>query len=143
MITIKKIETGLLYALIFAIPFQIRLIVSEFTKPFNEWTNGSLFVTDVLLIALLLVFLVRVIKEGIRLRYRFIEGILDVLLLVALISLFGADNSELGWFRFMELTLAVAFFWYVRNVFFSVITWERVALTISASALVQAIIGIV
>src|SRR3989344_5277745 len=53
----EKLERVIFYLLIFAVPVQVRVILFEWTKPFNQWTSAYLYGTDLLLGALFIFWL--------------------------------------------------------------------------------------
>jgi len=59
-----KLETWVFYLLVFAIPFETRVIVARWTQPFNEWTAGFIYGTDILLAAIFIFWLVRNLKAA-------------------------------------------------------------------------------
>src|SRR3989344_4285544 len=58
----EKIEQLIFYLLVFAIPVQARVILHEWTQPFNQWTSAYLYGTDILLAAIFLLWLMRSLK---------------------------------------------------------------------------------
>ncbi|MBL7053408.1 MAG: hypothetical protein ISS02_01995, partial [Candidatus Portnoybacteria bacterium] len=60
MIYLEKI---LFYLLVFCLPFQTRKIVYQWGGGFNEWTSMYLYLTDILLVSILLSWLWRNRKE--------------------------------------------------------------------------------
>jgi len=58
------LEKLFFYLLIFSIPIETRLIVARWTEPFNEWTAGYIYGTDILLAAVLIFWLARNLKTA-------------------------------------------------------------------------------
>lgn len=140
--TLKDLERLAFYALVFLLPFQVRLIIARFTESFNEWTLGSVYVTDFLLIFILLLLLVRLVRGHAQIKYGLFEGLFDAFLLVSIISAFFATIPSLAWYRVAELVLLAFFFFYVRHSVGEIITWRSLTKVIGLSALVQALVGI-
>ena len=59
---LDKLETYIFYFLIFVIPVETRLIVARWTQPFNQWTAGFVYGTDILIFLLFVCWIVRVFK---------------------------------------------------------------------------------
>ncbi len=58
-----KLETWIFYLLVFAIPFETRVIVARWTQPFNEWTAGFIYGTDILIFLLFILWAIRALKN--------------------------------------------------------------------------------
>ena len=145
MIYLEKI---LFYLLVFCLPFQTRKIVYQFGGDFNEWTSMYLYLTDILLVLILLLWLSRNRKE------RFFKNSLNIyiirsanfwlvaFLLISLISLIQADNIQLGAYQWIKLLELTALFFYLKYNFKSLFNFERLAQVFVLSGLFQSIIAI-
>ena len=145
MIYLEKI---LFYLLVFCLPFQTRKIVYQWGGGFNEWTSMYLYLTDILLVSILLSWLWRNRKE------RFFKNSLNVqiigspnfwlvaFLLISLISLIQADNIQLGAYQWIKLLELTALFFYLKYNFKSLFNFERLAQVFVLSGLFQSIIAI-
>ena len=130
-----KLERFLFSIFIFSLPFQTRIILWQFTQPFNEWTAAFLWGSDVLF-ALLLVFSFQFSI--------FKKNLLPVLFLaVVAISISNAIISEVAWYRWAKLVEYVFVFWYMSRRALRVISLDGIARIIIASVAFQAVIGIV
>jgi O-antigen ligase len=58
------LEKLFFYLLIFSVPIETRLILARWTEPFNEWTAGYIYWTDILLAAVLIFWLARNLKTA-------------------------------------------------------------------------------
>ena len=145
MIYLEKI---LFYLLVFCLPFQTRKIVYQWGGGFNEWTSMYLYLTDILLVSILLLWLSRNRKE------RFFKNSLNIyiirsanfwlvaFLLISLISLIQADNIQLGAYQWIKLLELTALFFYLKYNFKSLFNFERLAQVFVLSGLFQSIIAI-
>jgi len=145
MLVLEKI---LFYLLVFCLPFQTRKIVYQWGGDFNEWTSIYLYLTDILLVLILLSWLWRNRKE------RFFKNSLNIqiiaspnfwlvaFLLISLISLIQADNIQLGAYQWIKLLELTALFFYCRYNFKSLFNFERLAQVFVLSGLFQSIIAI-
>ncbi|MDP2932853.1 MAG: hypothetical protein Q8N81_01860, partial [bacterium] len=59
-----KLESWVFYLLIFAVPFQARLILHQWTQPFSQWTSAYLYGTDILIFLLFIFWIVRALNES-------------------------------------------------------------------------------
>ncbi|MBU1255794.1 O-antigen ligase family protein [Patescibacteria group bacterium] len=141
-------EKILFYLLVFCLPFQTRKIVYQWGGDFNEWTSIYLYLTDILLVLILLSWLWRNRRE------RFFKNSLNVqiikspnfwlaaFLLISLISLIQADNIQLGAYQWIKLLELTALFFYCKYNFKSLFNFERLAHVFVLSGFIQSIIAI-
>jgi len=145
MSNIKKIIEYGLYLLVFILPIQTRWIIKAGELNGGYWEYGTigLYVTDVLLLALLLVFTINLFfkskianqKSPIKNYWRVIAG----LELFVFISIFFAADKVLAVYKYGVFLLGVGLFWLVVSA-----NYNRVKLIFSllAGILAQAILGI-
>jgi len=112
----SKLERILFYAFIFLIPFQARMVLSW---GYNEWNSIFLYLTDFLLIGFLFLWIKRLICEKSDF-FKFTKWgksnfLLIVFLLIAVVSLFVASNTEIGIYRFIKLLEFALVFLYIRT----------------------------
>lgn len=124
---LKKLEKFLFYLFIFSIPFQIRVILYQWSpflqnKGFNEWSAVYLYFTDILLALIFLIWFWRNTTK------RFLAGFklkvenwlksysfwLIVFALVSFISLIVADNLWLGFYQWFKLLEFIILFFYLK-----------------------------
>lgn len=117
-----KIERYLFYTLIFLVPLQIRKILvvwdASFHHIFNEWSAAFVYGTDFLIILLLFLW-------GTRSSFKFkafswrklskADWFLLVFGVISAMSLWPADNRELGVFRLIKLGEMVALYYYISS----------------------------
>ena len=123
------------FVFIFSIPFQARLVLAHWTTPFNEWTAGFLWGTDILFVALIILNFSA--KGGSASGGKFLNKkdlVLGGFLLVALISIHYALIPQVAWYRFFKLAEYILVFFYFRNTTFPV-AWP-IALSAGFQALV-------
>src|SRR3989344_5785985 len=77
MISLSKLEKLIFYLFIFCIPFQTRLILAKWpvlrsfseggvllpNVSFNEWTSAFLYLTDLFILPLLVLWLMRIVTK--------------------------------------------------------------------------------
>ena len=140
-------EKIIFYALVFCLPLQARHIFYSFGRDFNEWLSLSLFATDLLILALLWLWLCRSGKkifnqERQPLSWRRPEIWLAGFLLVSLFSIALAENKWLGFYSWLRLIELAGLFLYIKNnlggTFDLKIFWQVYV----AGALLQSLIAI-
>ena len=148
MILLEKIT---FYLLVFALPFQTRKIIAQFSQPFNEWTSAYLYLTDILLLALIVFWFWRQ-KEN-----RFLKNLswrwlgektkspdlwLIVFLAVALVSLSQAGSVRLGVYHWLKLLEFALFFFYLKSSVGLIFNFRRLAQVFIFSGIVQSVIAL-
>ena len=132
------LEKLLFYLLVFCLPFQIRLILAQFSLSFNEWQTVFIYLTDFFVVALLILWLKR---TGGRVRQFYLIEVLVVLFLgISFLSLFDALSFGVGFYRWLKLVEFVFLFLYLRVSFLSVLnlryfSWAWVGAALSQSFL--------
>ncbi len=144
-----KLEALIFYILIFSIPFETRFIWHIWTFPFNQWTAGYIYGTDILLCAFLVLWLVRSLPLRLDLKSIFspkIFGKADFWLLaffiVSAISIFNAKIAGLSFYQLIKLAEFMAFYFYIKNNLGLVFKFRTVLITIIFSGLFQSIIAV-
>ena len=162
----SKLETRIFYLLIFAIPFETRLIVARWTKPFNEWTASYLYGTDILIVALLILWFFRSYRhrKSIDLSTSQVDRFwrlsnptmwLAGFFIVSALSIFlPADASHqamqagnariigLSLYQLLKLAEFIGFYFYLRASFGKIYKFREVLMVIIASGIFQAAIAI-
>ena len=128
-----RLQKILLAVFIFSIPFQARVVLFEWTAPFNEWTAGFLWAADILL-ALLVI-----------LNYKFLilnkkDWILIAFLAIAAVSISQAELVPVAIYRFIKLAEYVLLFFYFRQQ--KILSLFAIASVWVAACIFQALIGI-
>ncbi|MDD5589682.1 MAG: O-antigen ligase family protein [Candidatus Portnoybacteria bacterium] len=149
---LEKAERIFFYLFVFFLPFQTRALLKSFSQPFNEWTSVSFYLTDLLVLAVIFLWIIRIIKKEGFLKIGKTEIVLFLFWLVGALSIFKAENSWLAIFRELKLVEFVFLFLYLKNNFsiYSLIPWkesgqariEKLALVIISSGLLQSLIAI-
>ena len=146
------LEKFVFYSLIFALPFQTRKIIAQFGGgAFNEWLGAYVYLTDILLLALVFLWFWRRRKD------RFFKNLgwawlgekikspdswLIIFLAIALVSLSQAESVQLGvygWLKLLEFSL---FFFYLKSNAGLIFNLRHLAPVVVFSGLVQSIIAI-
>ncbi|MAF20371.1 MAG: hypothetical protein CMI55_01675 [Parcubacteria group bacterium] len=140
------LEKFLFYLLIFCLPWQTRKIAHIWGSDFNEWTSAYLYLTDLLVIAILGFWLrrqrkKRFLKKGLRIKIQNPGFWLGVFLIISLISLIQASNLSLGFYQALKLCQMIGLFFYLKST--HLINFKRVAQFFVASGLIQALIALV
>jgi len=140
--TAEKIEKFLFYLFLFLIPFQIRFI---WIPPVGgEWDSIFLYLTDILLAAVLFLGIINAKTRG--LRFKKIDLFLFLFLAVAVISVFVSADKTVSIFRWVKLLEFVLLYIYIsaqfkiQNSKFKITT---VLSVIFYSGMLQAILAIV
>ena len=132
-----KLERFLLALFLFSIPFQSRIILAQWSTPFNEWTTAFLWGTDLLVIGLLILWMLTNPPYG-----RYVNKWLAVFLLCALVSIFNAILPAVSWYRWLKLAEYIFVFWYMGWRALNVMSLDTIARIVFYSAAFQALIGI-
>lgn len=120
---LRRLENFLFYLFIFTLPFQTRVILYQFRPVFNEWTSVYLYLTDILLLAVFLLWFWRNKTRRFLRNFHFQWGQwlknysfwLLIFLLISFVSLSSAGNLRLGfyyWFKLLEMAIL---FFYLKN----------------------------
>jgi len=148
MILLEKL---LFYLLIFFLPFQTRKIIYQFGEGFNEWASAYLYLTDVLILLIFVLWFWRLRKErflkntsgewfGKKIRY--FSFWLVVFLGISFVSLVQAENIQFGfysWFKLLEFALL---FFYLKFNFKKLFDFRRLAQVLVASGFIQSLVAI-
>ncbi len=106
---VQKLEKTLFYLFLILIPFQIRIFVRPAN---NEWDSIFIYLGDVILFLVFVLFLSRKPKIEQFLRQNWS---LVILLFVAFVSIFVSSAIEISVFRWLKLVEFVLFFIYIRT----------------------------
>ncbi len=143
-----RLEKLIFYVFLFSIPFQTRLIVWRWTQPFNEWTAGFIYATDVLIVSLLVLWLVRIIKHPKSfdpMTYHRLGRaglLLAVFFGVSMLSAFNSKIVGLSFYKLVKLAEFVLLYYYLRSNIGGVFNFRLAAAAIAASGFFQSIIAI-
>jgi len=144
------LEKILFYLLIFCLPFQTRKILYQWGDGFNEWNTAYLYLTDILLLFIFLLwawrkkdqrFLKELSFQWFRNRIKTSDFWLVAFLIVSLISLSQAKNIQLGFYHWFKLLEMMGLFFYLKCNFRELFNFERLAQTLLASGLFQSLIA--
>lgn len=123
---LSKLEKWFFYLLLFSLPFQARIILRSWGIGFNEWNAVFLYGTDLLLIAVFLLWFSRLLSPALRRRHNdhgakfivsFPDLFLALFLVFSLISIINAANKPLGFFRFFKLIEFSLLYFYIKSNF--------------------------
>ncbi len=118
---------------LFCIPFQARLVLFRWTSPFNEWTAGFLWATDIL-------FLILLGLNVKQLKVKRADWLLGVFLVVAVLSIFHAFIPAVAWYRLIKLVEYILIFWLFRSYDVKLLGTAKVLV---ASGVFQSILAII
>lgn len=133
--TITSLEQWLLYAFLFALPWQTRFIIRQSAVPFEQI---SLYGFDIILIVLLIV-------SGIKNRHHLFQKNVTIIWLMLLfigwsiLSLFFATDLVLGLYWLVRLLLALGLIW---SLGMYRVHLKHIAWVLSIAISIQALIGI-
>jgi len=128
------------------LPFQTRKIFYQWGNDFNEWISVYLYLTDILLILIFLLWFWRL--QGQYLSKGTIPVIiknpifwLGLFIIISLISLVQADNFQLGFYHWFKLLEMAGLFFYLKYNFKQLFNFKKLAYVFIASGLFQSIIA--
>ena len=150
-IMLIHLEKILFYCLIFCLPFQTRKIFYQWGNDFNEWISVYLYLTDILLILVFLLWFWRVIKQN--QGQSLLKGTVPVIIknpifwlglfiVISLISLIQADNFQLGFYHWIKLLEMAGLFFYLKYNFKQLFSFKKIAYVFIASGLFQSVIAL-
>ncbi len=142
-----RLEKILFYTLIFFLPLQTRKIIWQFGESFNEWSNIYIYLTDLLLLSLFLLWAwrkkeQRFLKEPLFLKEQVKkpEFYLIIFLLFSFASLIQAQNVQISFYAWFKLLEMAGLFFYLRYNFRELFSFPQIAKVILASGLIQSFI---
>ncbi len=151
---LEKLESWVFYLLVFAIPFEARLIVARWTRPFNEWTAGFVYGTDILIFLLFVFWFARTLKtkssgeikssfaETFKLNWSNPHLWLAGFFIVSALSIFNAHIIGLSLYQLLKLAEFIGFYFYLRASFGRVYKFREILIVIITSGIFQAAIAI-
>lgn len=153
---IIKIERLLFYFFIFCIPFQTRLILakwpvlrsfSEGGSPlpdisFNEWASAFLYLSDLLILILLGLWLIRIVTKQSRLDYQKRDFFLLCFFAVSAFSITQSHFSQISWYQLLKLAEFIALYFYIRSNRDQVFNLDNILRVVVLSGIFQAVIAI-
>ncbi len=145
---LKKLETVIFCLLIFTVPMQARVILHEWTKPFNQWTSAYLYGTDILLAVIFLFWLSRGFGTVKILNLNFINlksayFWLVVFFSVSAFSIFNSRIVGLSFYQLIKLAEFIGFYFYLQYNIGKVFNFRTVLGIIIISGFFQSIIAII
>lgn len=140
---ILQIEEVIFYSLIFFLPFQARVIVKQWGSVFNEWNSVFFYLTDWLILAVLFLWLRRVLRREAKVKLGRLEFGLALFLFFGALSLFRAENLGLGVYKEVKLIEFGLIFLYVKNNFRGLVDAGRFFKVLAMSGVLQALTAII
>lgn len=149
-----KLETWIFYLFVFSIPFETRLIVAQWTRPFNEWTAGFVYGTDILIFLLFVFWIVRALRtkssgeikssfaETFKLKWSNPHLWLVGFFIVSALSIFNSRIVGLSFYQLLKLAEFIGFYFYLRSAFRGVFEFRKTLMVIITSGIFQAAIAI-
>lgn len=143
-----KLEKLIFYLFVFCLPFQTRKIIYQFGGGFNEWTSIYVYLTDILLVLVFLLWFLRKRKQ------RFLKDPLKLIqlkspsfwlvafLIFSLISLVQAKNIGLGFYCWFKLLEMIVLFFYLKHNFKQLFSFKKLSYVFIFSGLFQSFIAI-
>jgi len=112
---LAKLERILFYFFIFSIPFQIRKILFILSSDkFIEWNSGFLYFTDLLLIGIFVLWIIRLLCERSDL-FRRSDLLILIFFLIAGLSLTTSQNIGLSVYQLIKLAGFLLLFLYIKQ----------------------------
>lgn len=137
-----KIEKVLFYFLAASFFWQLRLIWQPLGRGFNEWTSIYFYATDLIIVAVLFLWLIRIWREKLKFSFSRADIFLGIFLAVVGLSIMVATNKLLAGYGFIKLLEMAALFLYVKNNFSRIYNFRIFWHLFIASALVQGLVAI-
>lgn len=137
-----KLEKFIFYFFLFSIPFQTRLILWQWTRPFNEWTASFLYLTDILLVILFLFWLWRSLKKHTVLKLTAGDRLLIAFFVISAFSIFNSKILGLSFYRLLKLAEFVLFYFYLKANLGNFFDFKTAANAVLFSGFFQAIVAI-
>ncbi|MBI4160680.1 MAG: O-antigen ligase family protein, partial [Candidatus Yanofskybacteria bacterium] len=146
-------ERAIFYFLVFSIPVQARIILFEWTRPFNQWVSAYLYGTDILIGTIFILWLIRSGRTVSRtwnagfFRYpifniKYFGFWLAIFFAIAGLSIAGAQFKALAWYQLLKLTEFVGFYFYLKDSLGKIFSFHGALLAIIASGFIQALLAI-
>ncbi len=168
---LRKIESAIFYLFIFCVPLQVRIILVNWAPPrvgFNEWTTAFLQATDILIVALLLLWLIRWLHHDAGFKFGKADMFLGIFFVISALSVTASSFKSLSGYQLLKLAEFILFYFYIKSnlgmVFYPVrdkiplqvsaympsaerisngVKWKKLLEVLVISGAVQAVIGIV
>jgi O-antigen ligase len=167
MHVMQKLEKWVFYIFVFSVPIQTRLVLATFSEEFNEWTSAFLWGTDILIVLLFILWIIRVLRVSasydgkLPRRLNFFVGPSDnknnlspthavattdiaviIFVIIAGISIINAEIFQVALFRWIKLLEFIGLYFYIKNAYGKIFSLDGLLKIIIASSVIQAIIGI-
>lgn len=139
--TWDRVEKWIIAILLLAFPLQMRKIMYGLEWNFNEWVSFSIYLSDVLIFILVLVWLIRKGKETLT-AFRRVDCLLLALVVWSGLSIFWSINKGVGFFNWVRVIEFSLFFLYLSRYAFGKFGLEFFAKSIIWAGLIQSILGI-
>lgn len=140
---ILKLEKIFFYFFLFCLPFETRLILKKWGEEFNEWNSAFLYLTDLLILAILFLWFFRAVaSRTMNVKMQKMNIVAGIFFLLAGLSLLGAKNLGLGIYQLIKLAEFLTLFFYLKNNFRELFNLERICQVLLSSAFFQALVGI-
>ena len=141
-----NLEKSLFYLLIFAIPFQTRTIVRSWGVGFNEWNSSFFYATDFILLAVILIWLLRLVfklNASNRIGFTLADFSFLGLIIVSAFSILNASNYQLSFYRLTKLFEVFLLYYYVKNNYGYLLSLKTSMFVFVSSGIMQSVVGII
>lgn len=135
------LERGVWYLFVGTVAWQTRLILWQADARFVEWHAVSLYASDVLMLGLFILAMVRARGWFVR-RMDMTDWLLGFFLAAAVLSLAHADQLTVGIYQLLRLAQGVMLYLYLRHWAWKHFNADHTAVAFVAGALLQATLGI-
>ncbi|KKS64815.1 MAG: O-antigen ligase-related protein [Parcubacteria group bacterium GW2011_GWB1_42_6] len=136
-----KLEKSIFYLLIFLAPLQLRHIFFFLGEKFSEWQSIHIYATDILVIFILSLWLWRS-RKNFSFKFDGIEKSLVVFSFFCALSLFMAQNLQIGFFGLAKILEMSALFLYIKRNFEKIYGIDFFWFAFAGGALLQSIAAI-
>ena len=138
---LRKLEKLVFYTLIFSIPFQTRIVLRSWGIGFNEWNAAFLYWTDLLILAILGLWALRIILKKGEFKFSNYDWFLVGFLAVSAISIKNASNQALGFYQLLKFVEFSFLYFYVKSNLGTVFNMTTSFFVLLASGFFQAVLA--
>jgi len=138
---VRKLEQFLFYFLLFAIPFQTRKILWYQNWNFNEWQSASIYGTDILLLALFILWAFN--RKHTKFNLGKYDYFLFAFLALSAVSIKNSSSTLLSAYNFLKVIEFSVFYFYIKSYAVYRFNLTPSLVAIVAGGVFQAVIAII
>ena len=139
---LHRLENLIFYTLIFSIPFQTRVVLRSWGIGFNEWGSAFLYFTDLLILAVLGFWALRIILRKGNFIFSNYDWLIVGFFTVSAISITNVSNQVLGFYQLLKLTEFSLLYFYVKSNLGQIFSLTTAFFVFIASGFFQAVLAV-